>query len=100
MFLAWQAAEVLYFVAFYGELMMASAKPVFPETVFDLAALFRLVMVVLFAGYVVRDIMRPARDPVRQSYDGADPDGGPFADGFELPDREYDRFPVVAPAQA
>ena len=62
---AWQAAEVLYFVAFYGELMMASAKPVFPETVFDLAALFRLVMVVLFAGYVVRDILRPARDLFR-----------------------------------
>ena len=100
MFLAWQAAEVLYFVAFYGELMMASAKPVFPETVFDLAALFRLVMVALFAGYVVRDILRPARDPVRQAYDGADPDGGPFNDAPGSLQREDDRFPVVAPAQA
>ena len=79
-FLAWQAAEVLYFCAFYGELMGASGKPVFPETVFDLAALLRLVMVAVFAAYVVRDILRPERDVVRTSYDGEDPDGGVFND--------------------
>ena len=57
-------------------------------------------MVALFAGYVVRDIMRPERDPVRTSYDGEDPDGGPFNDAFGSLEGENDRFPVVAPAQA
>jgi uncharacterized membrane protein len=79
-FLAWQAAEVLYFCAFYGELMGASGRGVFPETVFDLAALLRLVMVCVFAGFVVRDILRPARDVVRETYEGQDPDGGVFTD--------------------
>src|SRR6266498_2509014 len=84
-FLAWQAAEVLYFCAFYGELMGASGKPIFPETVFDLAALARLITVLVLAGYVVRDIMRPEQDVVRTSYDGEDPDGGVFND----PDAGY-----------
>ena len=104
-FLAWQASEVLYFCAFYGELMAASGKAVFPETVFDLAALLRLVMVAVFAGYVVRDILRPAKDVVRASYDGADPDGGAFNDAppeqltFPPPEPEPDdRLPVVSPA--
>jgi uncharacterized membrane protein len=100
-FLAWQTAEVLYFCAFYGELMAASGKAVFPETVFDLAALLRLVMVAVFAGYVVRDVLRPEKDAVRASYDGDDPDGGVFNDA--LPERlefppEADREPVVTPA--
>lgn len=81
-FLAWQAAEVLYFCAFYGELMAASGRQIFPETVFDLAALARLVTVVVFAGYVVRDILRPERDAVRTSYGGGDPDGGVLNDPF------------------
>jgi uncharacterized membrane protein len=87
--LAWQAAEVLYFGAFYGELMGASGKPVFPESVFDLAALLRLVMVVVLAGYVIRDILRPDLDVVRASYAGGDPEGGVFNDlePESLPDR-------------
>jgi len=85
-FLAWQAAELLYFAAFYGELMAASSKPVFPETVFDLAALLRLITVVIFAGYVVRDILRPERDVVRKSFAGEDPDGGVFNDGLGEPE--------------
>ena len=74
-FLAWQAAEVLYFCAFYGELLNASGKSVFPESVFDLAALLRLVSVCVLAGYVVRDALRPERDAVRETYED-DPDGG------------------------
>ena len=36
-FLAWQIAEVCYFVAFYGELLgAATSRPVFPEGVFVL----------------------------------------------------------------
>ena len=66
--------------------MSASGKPVFPETVFDLAALFRLVMVAIYAGYVVRDILRPERDAVRRTYEGADPDGGVFNDALAEPE--------------
>ncbi len=97
-FLAWQVAEVLYFCAFYGELMAASGKPVFPETVFDLAALFRLVMVTVFAGYVIRDVLRPERDVVRTTYEGEDPDGGVFNDAaaFPYPDEEpQERRPAL-----
>jgi uncharacterized membrane protein len=89
-FLAWQAAEVLYFCAFYGELMGASGKPIFPETVFDLAALARLITVLVLAGYVVRDIMRPEQDVVRTSYDGEDPDGGVFNDPEPEPEPWYE----------
>jgi uncharacterized membrane protein len=74
-FLAWQAAEVVYFCAFYGELLGASGKGIFPETVFDLAALLRLVSVCVVVGYVVRDVLRPERDAVRDTYED-DPDGG------------------------
>jgi uncharacterized membrane protein len=74
-FLAWQAAEVCYFVAFYGELMGASGRQVFPEGVFVLAAGLRLVTVAVLCGLVVRDILRPEHDAVRHTYDD-DPDGG------------------------
>jgi uncharacterized membrane protein len=83
-FLAWQAAEVLYFCAFYGELLGASGKTIFPETVFDLAALLRLIMVCVLAGYVVRDVLRPERDVVRQTYED-DPDGGVFDGARDAP---------------
>jgi hypothetical protein len=76
-FLAWQAAEVLYFVAFYGELMGASGKQVFPEGVFVLASSARLVTLCILVGFVIRDILRPEVDVVRQTYED-DPDGGDF----------------------
>ncbi|GAA1801387.1 DUF2029 domain-containing protein [Planosporangium flavigriseum] len=76
-FLAWQFAEVAYFVAFYGELMNATGRAVFPEWVFVLASILRLVTVCVMIGFVVRDILRPERDPVRQTY-ADDPDGGEF----------------------
>jgi uncharacterized membrane protein len=76
-FLAWQFAEVVYFVAFYGELMTASGKGVFPEWVFVTASAGRLITVCVLIGLVVRDILRPELDPVRQTYDD-DPDGGIF----------------------
>jgi uncharacterized membrane protein len=83
-FLAWQLAEVCYFFAFSGELMRASGKPIFPEGVFIIAALLRLITVCVMCGFIVRDIMRPEHDVVRQTY-GDDPDGGVFNDA---PDRE------------
>jgi uncharacterized membrane protein len=74
-FLAWQIAEVGYFVAFYGELLGASGKPVFPEGVFVLAASLRLITVAVLCGLIIRDILHPERDPVRATY-ADDPDGG------------------------
>jgi uncharacterized membrane protein len=84
-FLAWQIAEVGYFVAFYGELMNASGRAVFPEWVFVLASALRLITLCVLVGFVVRDIRHPEHDPVRQTYPD-DPDGGVF-DG--APDRAF-----------
>lgn len=74
-FLAWQAAEVGYFLAFYGQLMGASGKKVIPEGVFVFAASLRLVTLAVLCGLVVREILRPERDVVRRTYPD-DPDGG------------------------
>ena len=91
-FLAWQLAEVCYFFAFDGELMGASGNPIFPEGVFVLASTMRLVTVLIVCGYVIRDIMHPEKDAVRQLYDD-DPDGGIF-DG--VPDRWVGTEPALA----
>src|SRR4029078_3419307 len=72
-FLAWQVAEVVYFATFYGELMTASGKGIFPEGVFVVGSRGRLVTVCVLIGLVVREIMRPELDPVRQTYPD-DPD--------------------------
>jgi uncharacterized membrane protein len=92
-FIAWQLAEVCYFFAFNGELMRASGKPIFPEAVFIIAALLRLITVCVMCGFIVRDIMRPEHDVLRQTYD-EDPDGGVFNDA---PEREPDDEPASYP---
>ena len=74
-FLVWQVAEVLYFLAFYGELLGASGRQVFPEGVFVLAASLRWVTVAALCVLVVREVLRPERDVVRRTYRD-DPDGG------------------------
>lgn len=74
-FLAWQAAEICYFVAFYGELMGTTGTQVFPEGVFVLASMLRLGMVVTLCVLVIKDILEPERDVVGQTYPD-DPDGG------------------------
>ncbi|GAB3866958.1 glycosyltransferase family 87 protein [Dactylosporangium cerinum] len=89
-FLAWQAAEVLYFVSFYGELMGASGRQVFPEGVFVLASILRLVTLAVLVGYVIRDIWHPEMDVVRDTYEGEDPDGGVF-------NRDEAEPPLIAP---
>ncbi|HZN71831.1 MAG TPA: glycosyltransferase 87 family protein [Micromonosporaceae bacterium] len=83
-FVAWQVAEVGYFLAFYGELLAASGSPVFPEFVFVLAASLRLATVAVLCGLIVRDILRPERDVVRRTYDD-DPDGGVFDGAPDAP---------------
>lgn len=79
-FLAWQLAEVGYFFAFYGRLLVASGRDIMPEGVFVLAATLRWGTVAALCALVVRDILQPREDVVRASYDEADPDGGPLSD--------------------
>jgi uncharacterized membrane protein len=80
-FLAWQLGEVCYYFALDGELMRGSGNPIFPEATFVIGALIRLVTLLVLCGFVVRDIMRPEGDVVRDTYDD-DPDGGIF-DGVD-----------------
>lgn len=89
-FLAWQAAEVAYFFAFYGQLIRATPEGdrpeglfVIPEGWFILAATARWGTVAALCGFVVYDVLHPDRDVVRQRYPD-DPDGG-VLDG--APDR-------------
>jgi uncharacterized membrane protein len=90
-FLAWQAAEVGYFLAFYGELLGASGKNMFPEWVFVLASTLRLGTVCVLCGLVIADMLRPERDAVRWTYED-DPEGGVF-DG--APDHDVSPHPTA-----
>ncbi|MDG4834757.1 glycosyltransferase 87 family protein [Solwaraspora sp. WMMD1047] len=83
-FLAWQFAEIGYFLAFYGELLGAGGNQVIPEGVFVLAATLRLTTVAVLCGLVVRDILHPELDPVRATYRD-DPDGGVFDGAPDAP---------------
>jgi uncharacterized membrane protein len=92
-FLAWQAAEVVYFAAFYGRLIaqVPNTQPIYPEWVFVWAAGLRLVTLLVLVWLVVREILHPELDVVRRSYDD-DPDGG-VLDG--APDRDEGEFDDV-----
>ncbi len=91
-FLAWQLAEVCYFFAFNAELIGASGKPIMPEGAFVLAAVLRLITLLIVCGYVIRDIRHPEKDAVRQVYED-DPDGGLFD---HAPDRWVGREHALA----
>jgi len=75
-FLAWQFAELVYFLAFYGELMGASGQPVMPEGTFVFAATLRLATVITLIVLVAREVLHPELDVVRATYRG-DPDWPP-----------------------
>jgi len=100
-FLAWQAAEVGYFFAFYGQLIRAvpeADRPeglfVIPEGWFILAASLRWGTVAALCVLVVYDILHPHEDVVRARYDGDDPDGGVLRSGSEVEDdRAVDLLP-------
>lgn len=87
-FLAWQVAEVGYFLAFYAQLLNTSGHYVIPEGTFVLAASLRWVTVAALVAFVVRDILSPERDVVRRTYDGKDPDGGEFNEADYTPVRD------------
>jgi uncharacterized membrane protein len=91
-FLAWQAAEIGYFFAFYYELTGAArGTPVIPERLFLLAAGLRAAAVLMLCALVVRDILRPELDPVRVA--GVDDPVGGVLDG--APDVRGVRRPVA-----
>ena len=82
--LAWQAAEICYFLAFYAHLLNIDGQYVMPESLFVIASLARWLAVLGLVVLVVRDILRPELDVVRATYGGEDPDGGDFVG---VPDR-------------
>lgn len=75
-FLFWQAGELAYFFAFYGELLGASGKPVIPEGTFIVASIWRLASVIMLIVLVAREVMHPELDVVRTTY-RRDPDSPP-----------------------
>jgi len=76
-YLAWQVAEIGYFLAFYAQMLNVNGRFVIPEGTFLTAAALRWVTVAVMVYFVVRDIRHPHLDVVRRTYDG-DPDGGDF----------------------
>jgi uncharacterized membrane protein len=83
-FLAWQAAEVLLLLArFY--FFISNDKPGQGIDIgwFFACVLLRDLLLVVFAAFVVRDVLHPERDVVRQ--DGVDDPAGGVLDG--APDR-------------
>jgi uncharacterized membrane protein len=90
-YLAWQVAEIGYFLAFYAEMLNVNGRFVIPEGTFLTAAALRWVTVAVLVYFVVRDIRHPHLDVVRRTYD-EDPDGGDF-NGLAGPHR-YDTLMV------
>ena len=76
-FLAWQLAEIGYFLAFYAQMLNVNGRFVIPEGTFIAAAALRWATVAVLVYFVVRDIRNPGLDVVRRTYDD-DPDGGDF----------------------
>ncbi len=79
-FLAWQAAEVLVmFTRFYFFVGNSNPGQGIGTNWFLSAVGLRDLALLVFAGFVIRDILRPERDPVRA--DGADDPAGGVLDG-------------------
>ncbi|AXU13876.1 glycosyltransferase family 87 protein [Streptomyces clavuligerus] len=84
-FLIWQACEVLYFLGIWMYLAFTTGgkNQGLPAEGYHLAVVAHLVGTLYLCAVVVRDILRPDRDGVRQ--DGADDPSGGVLDG--APDR-------------
>lgn len=80
--LIWQACEAVYFVAVWVFLQgdLASATSGGAPMAYVIAILVRVAGQVWFGGLVVRDILRPWRDPVRADGLTDDPAGGVLDD--------------------
>ena len=94
-FLIWQAGEVVYFAAIWWHLAgygIEDAKALGVE-LYALATFIHVAATVFFAAMVIRDMIEPEHDPVRNdgvAADADDPGGGPFdhaPDAFTLSPR-------------
>ena len=83
-FLSWQVAEIAYFAAFYGGLMGEAAEAGLPRVGVRVGVRASPDHAVRAVWLVIREILHPELDVVRQTYDD-DPDGG-VLDG--APDRD------------
>ncbi|MEP6696663.1 MAG: glycosyltransferase 87 family protein [Pseudonocardiales bacterium] len=76
-FLAWQACELTYFLAFYYELVGAArGAPAIPEWLFILVSTGRAAGLLVLCVFVVGDVLWPAGDPIREDGVADDPAGG------------------------
>jgi len=84
--LVWQAGEVFYFVAVWLYLghSTASSATGAPDQVYWLATIVRVLAELYLAALVVRDVLLPWHDPVRQDGLTDDPMYPPEADGVEV----------------
>ncbi|MFH8580465.1 glycosyltransferase 87 family protein [Streptomyces zaomyceticus] len=83
-FLVWQACEVTYFVGVWMYLAFTTSgisKQGLPVDGYQFAILLHLLGTLYLCAMVVRDILAPEKDPVRQ--DGADDPSGGVLDGAE-----------------
>ncbi|MGW2837051.1 glycosyltransferase family 87 protein [Streptomyces sp. NPDC001493] len=81
-FLIWQACEVLYFLGIWMYLAYSSSGDKhqgLPQDGYQLAVVLHLLGTLYLVALVVRDIVRPDRDVVRQ--DGSDDPSGGVLDG-------------------
>lgn len=83
-FLAWQAAELFYFLAFYGELINAGGGFAFPEWVFIVASLGRIGTVAVLCGLIIREMWRTELDVVA-GYAADDDEDSVYAGDALLP---------------
>lgn len=94
MFLVWQAAELFYFISFYGKMLQVSAEEGrgIPEWLFLTAASARWLTVAAMCAMVVWEILNPRLDVVR----GLRPRPTP-AVPIRLPRESADPAPAAAP---
>ncbi|WP_329039140.1 glycosyltransferase 87 family protein [Streptomyces sp. NBC_00178] len=92
-FLVWQACEVMYFLGIWFYLAYTTSGDKhqgLPQEGYQVAILLHLLGTLYLCAMVVRDILRPEKDPVRR--DGADdPSGGVL-------DRAPDKVALPGPA--
>ncbi|MFC8171228.1 glycosyltransferase family 87 protein [Streptomyces sp. NPDC012438] len=82
-FLIWQACEVVYFLGvwMYLAFTMGGNKQGLPADGYQFAIVLHLLGTLYLCAVVVRDVLAPEKDPVRQ--DGSDDPSGGVLDGAE-----------------
>jgi len=81
--LIWQACEIFYFFAVWMHIANFFVTAGDPDWVYALAIVLRILGELYLMAMVVRDILRPWHDPVRQDGISDDPLGGVFDEGVD-----------------